>query len=54
MNEKANEVDQMHKVNQHPKAHEDSTPEEEALLRELHGEPDSEGVYGRTPEEEEA
>lgn len=49
--EQGKEVDHMDEVDRNPKAHEDSTPEEQELLREEYGEADSNGIFGRPAEE---
>lgn len=40
-----NEIDKMSEVDANPRVHEDSTLEEQALLKKLYGDPNEDGVY---------
>jgi hypothetical protein len=43
------EAVQVEGVDVHPDAHRATAPDEEAVLRELYGEPDAEGIYRGDP-----
>lgn len=50
--EQGNEIDMMDKVDQNPKVHADSTPEELELLAKENGQPDEAGNFTAPAEEE--
>lgn len=45
MTNEEREHELMKRVDTSPHVHQDSTPEEEALLEEMYGEPDADGFY---------
>lgn len=53
MSEEGKEIDHMDKVDQNPKAHADSTPEELELLAKENGEADANGNFTAPVEDEE-
>lgn len=53
MSEEGKEIDHMDKVDQNPKAHADSTPEELEMLAKENGEADANGNFTAPVEDEE-